>query len=97
MDRGFLKPGGNSRDGEKWSESEYIIKMKPTEFANKFVLECERNIVVKDDSNVFHLRIGKMELPLIDVGKTMGERNIRNSVSDMLSLKCLFDIQVDVK
>lgn len=92
MDRGFFKLGGNSRDGEKWLEFEYIIKMKLIEFVNKFVLECERNIVVKDDFNVFYLRIGKMELLLIDVGKIMGERNIRNLVSDMLNLKCLFDI-----
>lgn len=59
MDKGLLKPGGNSRRGEKWSESEYIIKVKPTEYANKLDLESERSIVVKNDSNAFDL--GKLE------------------------------------
>lgn len=55
MDTDLLEPGGNCRGGEKLSEPEYIIKVKPTEFANKLDLECERNIVVRDDS-VFDLR-----------------------------------------
>lgn len=97
MDRGLLKPGGNSIKGEKWSESEYIIKVKPTEYANKLGLECERDTVVKIDSNAFDLRNWKDGIAINRYGKDCGrkERNIRNSVWD-ISLRYLLDIQVYV-
>lgn len=30
-----LDEGGNSGDGEKWSDSKYILKAEPTGFADK--------------------------------------------------------------
>lgn len=73
MDTDLLEPGGNCRGGEKLSEPEYIIKVKPTEFANKLDLECERNIVVRDDS-VFDLRNQKAEIVINRCEKDNRER-----------------------
>ena len=92
MDRGFLQSGGNKGSSKKLSESEDNIKVKPTEFANKLDLECERNIVFQDDSNVCDLRNWKDGTAINRYGKEYKEkeRNTRNSVWDMLSLRCLF-------
>jgi len=55
--------------------------------------------VVQDDSNVSDLRNWKDGIAINRCGKEYGgkEKNTRNSVLDMLSLRCLLDIQVDVK
>lgn len=54
--------------------------------------------MVQDDSNVSDLRNGKDWIVVNRCGKEYGrkERNTRNSVLDMVSLRCLLDIQVDV-
>lgn len=52
----------------------YVIENKPTEYANKLDLDCERNIVVKIDSNSFDFRNWKDGMPLIAVGMAVGKR-----------------------
>ena len=40
----------NSGGGEKGSESQYILKAKPTGFSDRLCAGCERKIRIKDDS-----------------------------------------------
>lgn len=42
-------------NGEKWSESEDILKVEPMGFADGLDVECERRSGIKDDSKVFGL------------------------------------------
>lgn len=73
MDKDFFQSGGNNGGGKQWSESEDTIKVKPREFANKLDLECERNIVVQDDSNVTDLRNWKSGIVINRCGNEYGE------------------------
>lgn len=80
------------------SESEYIVKVKQVEFANKLYLRYEINREIKDNSNVFDLSNFKNRLQWMwEKLWKKRENYIRSSVLDMLSLRCLLDNQEDVK
>lgn len=46
----------NSRGGEKEPESLYILKAKPTGFADRLRVGCEREIRIKNDSKTLDLQ-----------------------------------------
>lgn len=61
----------------------------------------EKKERVKDDAKVYGLSNWKNEWPLIEMGQTMGgldsEENISSSVWNILSFRCLLDIQEEIQ
>lgn len=46
--------GGSNGVGEKWSDSEYILKAETQKFADGFVIWFERKIRIKVESKIFY-------------------------------------------
>lgn len=38
-----MDQGGSSRDGEKWSDSGYVLRIEPREFPDIINMECEKH------------------------------------------------------
>ena len=58
-------------------------------------LEPEREVEIKDNSKVFGVVTRRMELPLTRNGAVWWSK-IRSSVLDILTLRSLVDVQVEV-
>ena len=50
-----LDQDGSSEDGEKWSDSEYILKVQPTEFPRETGCGCQKKTDIKVTPKSFSL------------------------------------------
>lgn len=85
---GSLDQGGSTGRDEMWLDSGCILKGESTGFADRLDMRCGPRAT------------GKVELPSTEMRTTLGGvilgEKIRCPDLDMLSLRCLSDIQVEM-
>ena len=88
-----MDPSGSNVHDETWSKFRYILMVEPTGFCDRSDVRKRR---VRDDSNVLS---SWKEGAITEMGTPAGRAGCREEsqcpVWDMLSVRCLLDIQVE--
>lgn len=64
-------PGCGSGGGERWLDSECILKIEPTGFSNTLHVAWERKRGIKGDFKAITQATGRMELPPVEMGRLL--------------------------